>query len=350
MSSAYKEEVLKEINKFRANPKSLQHQCGVVRTGLSRLKPNDPFLNQIDDFVNELETQKPLPTLEFNEALSASAQKLLPSFRGNESFKKYRKRTELKGIVPDRYMDADPAMVAADGPDTPVNILTMILLDKNDIMKDGKNILMDPKLTQIGIGHEVYEGDDNIIILFASRYITDEPTYELPEGDLSELKKAFDILDTSGNQILDMDEVMEAMEEMKFDQTDPALFEIFDELADKKTCSWPKFAYFANKRMTTRSKPKGLDTIRELFIDNPNKSEIDSKTLKKLCDEIGYNLTEQEIRDILRVCAENHEEITPEEFNNYMYEEKAEEESPKKVEVVKTVTKVTVSTVKKVRK
>ena len=89
----------------------------------------------------------------------------------------------------------------------------------------------------------------------------------MPEGDLSELKKAFDILDTEGNQVLNMNAVMEVIDEIQFDKTDPTLCSIFDELAQKDTCSWPKFAYFANKRMTNRSTDEGLQTIDNLFID-----------------------------------------------------------------------------------
>ena len=45
MTSRFAENVIKELNKFRANPKSIQHQCEVIRKGFSRIKAGDPFLN-----------------------------------------------------------------------------------------------------------------------------------------------------------------------------------------------------------------------------------------------------------------------------------------------------------------
>lgn len=346
MTSKFAQGVLKELNTFRANPQSIIHQCEVIRTGFSRLRPNDPFLGEIDNFVQSLKSKKPLPTLELNDALCTAAQKLLPSFRGSPAFTKYRKDSDMKGIVPDRYMQADPAMTADDGPDEPVNVLTKILLDKTDVLKEGRNILMDPKYTQVGIGHEIFEEENMIILIYASRYITDEPVFELPSGDLSELKKAFDCLDTSGNQILDMREIMNNMEEMGFDKTDPALIDIFDELAQKDTCSWPKFAYYANKRMTDRATDDGLATIFNLFIDNPNKNTITFQTFKRIADEIDSGLTEQQLRDILKASTANGNEITFEEFKEYMYRPEEEEEE----EGVRTVVKKEVVIKKEVKK
>ena len=42
-------------------------------------------------------------------------------------------------------------MVADDGADDPINVLTKILLDKQDRYKEGRDILCDSKFTQVGI-------------------------------------------------------------------------------------------------------------------------------------------------------------------------------------------------------
>ncbi len=335
--SKFAKELLNEINNFRKNPQSIEHQCDLARKGLSRLRANDPFLDEIDRFIKELKSKKPVPQLELNEVLCEAAKAQLPNFRGKPSFAKYRRADNLKGIVPDYYMVAAPAMLADDGADEPINVLTKILLDKTDLVKEGRNIILDQSFTQIGIGHEIFEDENMVIILLATRFVADEPEYELPDGDLSELKKAFDILDTKGTEILDMKLVMETMQEMKFEETDPVLFDIFDEISNKDTCSWPKFAYFANRRMTDRSSEDGLRDIFELFIDDPKKQTITFQTFKKICDEIDCGLTEQELKDILVASTENGNEITFDEFYKYMHEEGGEdkkepkqEKSPKK--------------------
>ena len=318
MTSRFAESVIKELNKFRANPKSIQHQCELIRKGFSRIKSGDPFLNEIDHFVKSLDTMKQLPSVEYNEVLSNAAKKELPNFRGKASYKKYRRTDDIGGIVPDYYKVAKPAMVADDGADEPINVLTKILLDKQDRFKEGRDILCDPRFTQVGIAHEIFDEDNMVILIFATDYVEDEPEYELPSGDLSELKKAFDILDVEGKQKLNMKQIMKTLEEMQFFKTNPTLYSIIKDLSDREKCSWPKFASFVNARMTDRETKDGLNTIFNLFIDDPNKGTITFETFKKICNEIDCGLSEQELYDILKASTANGEEITFKEFQEYM--------------------------------
>ena len=318
MTTKFAQSVLTELNKFRKSPKSIQHQCEVIRKGFSRIKAGDPFLNDIDYFVKELDTMEQLPILEFNEILSEAAKRELPSFRGNKGYQKYRRSDCIKGIVPEYYLVASPAMAADEGADDPINVLTKILLDKQDRLKEGRDILCDPKFTQIGIAHEIFDQENMIIMIFATEYVPEETKFEIPFGNISELKKAFDILDEDGTEILKMNEIMNTLNEMEFNRTDPTLYSIFKDLSNRDKCSWPKFAYYANVRMTDRETREGLLTIFNLFIDDPKKNIITFETLKKICNEIEFGLSDRQLKDILRRATLNGNEITFEEFEKYM--------------------------------
>jgi Ca2+-binding EF-hand superfamily protein len=318
MTSIFAENVIKELNKFRSNPKSIQHQCELIRKGFSRIRAGDPFLNDIDYFLKSLETMKQLPTVEYNEVLSAAAKKELPNFRGKASYKKYRRTDDIRGIIPDHYLVAKPAMVADDGADDPINVLTKILLDKQDRFKEGRDILCDSKFTQVGIAHEVFDEENMVILIFATEYVEDEPEYELPSGDLTELKKAFDILDIEGKQKLNTKQVMKTIEDMQLYKTDPTLYSIFKDLCDKEKCSWQKYAKIVNERMTDRETKEGLNTIFNLFIDDPEQGTISFEAFKKLCNEIDCGLSEKELFDILKASTSNGNEITFKEFQDYM--------------------------------
>ena len=318
MTSKFAESVIKELNKFRTNPKSIQHPCELIRKGFSRIKAGDPFLNEIDAFVKGLDTMKQLPPVEYNEVLSNAARKELPNFRGKSSYQKYRRTDAIKGIIPDYYLKAKPAMVADDGADDPINVLTKILLDKQDRYKEGRDILCDSKFTQVGIAHEVFDEENMVILIFATEYIEDEPKYDLPDGDLSELKKAFDIMDTEGKQKLNMKQVMNTLDNMQFFKTDPTLYSIFKDLSDRDTCSWPKFANIVNARMTDRETKEGLSTIFNLFIDDPDKNTMTLETFKKICSEIDCGISEHQLVDILKASTINGSELTFKEFGEYM--------------------------------
>ena len=172
--SNFAQEVIKEINKFRGNPKSMQHRCELIRKGLSRLRGDDPFLKDIDSFVSELKSIKPLPQLKYNVSLSESAKKELPNFRGSESYQKIKRGNDIKGIVPDYYLVASPALVADDGADEPVNVLTKTLLNKLDKNKEGRAIICDPKFTEVGAAHEVFDEENMVILIFATKHVEPE--------------------------------------------------------------------------------------------------------------------------------------------------------------------------------
>ena len=318
MTSRFAENVIKELNKFRANPKSIQHQCELIRKGFSRIRAGDPFLNDIDYFLKSLDTMKQMSPLEYNEVLSNCAKKELPNFRGKPSYKKYRRTDDIKGIIPEFYMVAKPALAADDGADEPINVLTKILLDKQDRFKEGRDILCDPKFTQIGIAHEVFDEENMVILIFATQYVEDEPQYELPNGDLTELKKAFDILDVEGKEKINIKEMMKTLDEMQFFKTNPTLYSIFKDLADREKCSWPKFAKFVNARMTDRETKEGLNTIFNLFIDDPEKGTISFDTFKKICNEMDCGLSEKELYEVVKAATNNGDEITFKEFQEYM--------------------------------
>ena len=318
MSSPFAQSVFIELNKFRSSPKSIQHQCELVRKGFSRIRAGDPFLNEIDFFLKQLDSMQTLPTLEFNEILSEAAKRELPSFRGKRGYLKYRRSNNIKGIVPEYYLVASPALAADDGADDPINVLTKILLDKQDRLKEGRDILCDPKFTQVGIAHEVYDDENMIIMIFAREFISDEPKFELPFGNITELKKAFDILDVDEKEVLNMNEIMEVLEEIQFYKTDPTLYNIIKELSDKEKCSWPKFAYYVNMKMTDRQSREGLKTIFNLFIDNPDKGTITFDTFKKICKEIECEFSEKQLKEIFEIAASNGMEITFKEFEEYM--------------------------------
>ena len=315
MVTRFGEEVLKELNKFRSNPKSIQHQCEVVRKGLSRLSSHDPFLNEIDSFVQSLNSMKQLPSLEFNEELSNAARNELPNFRGREFYQKYRRMNAMNKIVPEHYLTTNIAMVADDGADAPVNVLTKILLDKQDKLKNGRNILCDPKFTQVGIAHEIFEEDNMVILIFADKCVEEQiEEYYLPEGDLSELKKVFDIFDVDGNEKLNIKEILENIDE----KDDPFLYQIFKDVSDREKCSWPKFAHFANIRLTERDTKEGLRSIFDLFIDDPKKNSISFEIFRKICHEFDSGLSEKQLLDIFQNSTKNGKEITFNEFQEIM--------------------------------
>ena len=57
------------------------------------------------------------------------------------------------------------------------NILNKIILDKQDILKEGRDILCSPNFPKNGIAHEIYDEENRIIMIFVIESVPDEPKF-----------------------------------------------------------------------------------------------------------------------------------------------------------------------------
>jgi Ca2+-binding EF-hand superfamily protein len=328
MSSTFAKEVISQINEFRQNPEYVSKNCELFRLGLSRLNKNDPFLKVIDQFIKDISTMQSLPTLSVNQTLSKSAAEQMINFLDDEDYIMYQSGSSLSGKVSDAYLKEDPVLIACENVDEPINVLIETLLNKNDSSNLGLHVLTDPSYTQIGIEYKQMEGSNFVVMIFAKREVRvlkaarsskiEDGKEEVPEGDLTELKQAFDLFDYEGNEVIKTEETLQAMKAMNFENTNPVLYEIINELSDKPTVSWAKFSSHVVGRMTNRRDEDGLRTIFDLFIDNPKLGTITFDTFKKICRELGENLSESEMKHILSNTTENGNEINFSDFCQYM--------------------------------
>ncbi len=193
-----------------------------------------------------------------------------------------------------------------------------LLLNKSDKEKKGRKILCTPEYTQIGIASRESEGENYYVILFANNDSIEEGDPQLPPGDLTDLKKAFDLFDHDGSQKIRIQECLEGMKSVNFDQTNPILYDIIRDLEGEEWCSWPKFAFHVYSCITDRNTDEGLRTLFDLFIDDPNKDTITFDTFKRICNEVGENMSDEEMKNILEITTQSGNDINFEDFCQYM--------------------------------
>ena len=73
--------VLTELNKFRENPLSVEKRLQSFKLGLSRLRANDPFIKEIENFIRDLGSLRKNPPFELNDTLCDAAQSQLDEKR-----------------------------------------------------------------------------------------------------------------------------------------------------------------------------------------------------------------------------------------------------------------------------
>ena len=196
MTDKFEKEVISEINSFRENPRSIQHQIEVLQKGISRLRSNDPFLKEIDDFIQSIERIPKMKLLVLNKTLCQVAREEVKKYIRNESdYNPYLTGAQMKGIVPSGFLEQNAALIADSGADEAETVVPKLLLNKVDKERKGRKILCTPEYTQIGIASRESEGENYYVIIFANDDSVEEGDPQLPPGDLTELKQAFDLFD-----------------------------------------------------------------------------------------------------------------------------------------------------------
>ena len=319
MTDKFEKAIISEINSFRENPRSIQHQIEVLQKGISRLRANDPFLKEIDDFIHSINSIPKMAPLVINKTLSEIAREEVKKYIRNESsYNPYLTGAQMKGIVPSGFLEQNAALIADSGADEAETVVPKLLLNKTDKEKKGRKILCTPEYTQIGIASRESEGENYYIIILANEDYKDEGEPQLPGGDLTELKQAFDLYDHDGTQKIRIKECLEGMKSVDFDKTNPILYDIIRDLEGEEWCSWPKFASHVYNCITDRNTDEGLRTLFDLFIDDPNKDTITFDTFKRICNEVGENMSDEEMKNILEITTQSGNDINFEDFCQYM--------------------------------
>ena len=319
MSMKFEKEILSELNSFRDNPKSIQHQIEVLAKGISRLRPKDPFLKEIDDFILTIERIPKMSQVYLNRTLCQVARDEVKKYSRNDStYIPYLTGNQLKGIVPGGFLNENAALIADSGADEAETVVPKLLLNKMDKEKKGRKILCTPEYTQVGIASTEFEGENYYVLLLANNDVEETGEPELPNVDLSELKQAFDLFDHDGSQKIRIKECLEGMKAVDFDKTNPILFDIIKDLEENEWCSWPKFAFHVYSCITDRNTDEGLRTLFDLFIDDPEKDTINLDTFRRICQEVGENMSDEELRNILEITTQSGNDISFDDFCQYM--------------------------------
>ena len=139
MSDQFEKDILSNVNSFRINPQSIQHQIEVLHRGIGRFKPNDPFLLEIEAFLKTLPTIQKMNPVVINKDLCNIASSEVKKYAKDEkNYNPYRIGKELEGIVPENYIAEYPALIADNGADEAETIVPKLLLNRLDEAKKGR--------------------------------------------------------------------------------------------------------------------------------------------------------------------------------------------------------------------
>lgn len=127
------------------------------------------------------------------------------------------------------------------------------------------------------------------------------PKYNVSKQEIIEIKKAFDIFDTDGSGSIDPKELAEAFSEMGMNTNNKLIYQILAEL-DKDgsgVIDFEEFMKMAIVRTEFKPSKKELMKIFKIF-DVSKKGRISQADLKKIADELGQEMTDEELRKMIK--------------------------------------------------
>ncbi|MCQ2816752.1 MAG: EF-hand domain-containing protein [archaeon] len=141
--------------------------------------------------------------------------------------------------------------------------------------------------------------------------------------EIDEIHQAFELFDTNGTGMIDPKELKAAMQSLGFDTKNPTIYELIADLdtpeAEKNGgISFDTFIDAINSKLGDKESKEGIRRIFALFIDDPNEDTITLNSLKKIARELGENMSNEELKDMLERASQNGTELTFEEFYDIM--------------------------------
>ena len=318
----FTDQIISEINKFRINPKSIQQRIQLFKLGLSRLRSNDPFLKEIDTFISDINKMFPMRPLHKNETLTKIAKNEIEIFIKNENlYEKFIYGNNLKGIIPDYYLNENCCLISDFGFDEPASLVNKLLLNKIDKEKLGRKFLTKSKYTQIGIANAVKNSENYIIIILAENQAKMRSNIPLPEGDLTELKQAFDFFDIYKRGEIYPKIIFENLIELGYHKTNPQLVDIIQGFLindNNDIIDFPIFANYIVNVINDKITNDGLRIIFELFVDDIEKDTISILNMKKILYELQDQNGINELNHILNIKNNNNARLNFNQFYHYM--------------------------------
>merc|ERR1711976_222334 len=145
----------------------------------------------------------------------------------------------------------------------------------------------------------------------------------LSQDEVDEIKQAFDLFDTNGNGRIDPKELKAAMQSLGFDNKNPTIFQLIAELdtneaAKRGGIDFDTFVEAINNKLGDKETKEGIRRIFDLFIDDPNSDTITLASLRRIARELGEQMANEELKDMLERASSNGTELTFDEFYDIM--------------------------------
>ena len=144
--------------------------------------------------------------------------------------------------------------------------------------------------------------------------------YELSIDQEKKLKRVFKVYeDRSG--IAKLGDILEGMREAGINEKNPLAYDLISQLNTgdfKNGIKFEELISEINKKLADPNSEESIERLFQYFIQNSNRDKITVEELKRLADEIGEDISDDQAQRIMNKVAKNGKDLDFDEFYNIM--------------------------------
>ena len=143
----------------------------------------------------------------------------------------------------------------------------------------------------------------------------------LSRKELGAVKKMFRLFQDH-NGTIDPHEVITSMQTLRLNEKSPIIYDLFAEFDtpenSKNRLDYEEFVDILSQKLSDKDSQKSIERVYEAFLGESNKDTIDFDVIKKVAQDVGDDITDEQIRAMLEKKAKNGKDMTFEEFYEVM--------------------------------
>ena len=144
--------------------------------------------------------------------------------------------------------------------------------------------------------------------------------FELNEEQVRRIRRVFNIYaDRSG--IAKPSDILEGMREAGVDEKNPVVYDLisqFDSGDYKNGITFDQLIEEIDKKLADRESEEAIERIFQYYLEGPNKQTINAQDIKRLANEIGEDMDDDQAKRIFNKISKNGNELTFDEFYTVM--------------------------------
>ena len=139
----------------------------------------------------------------------------------------------------------------------------------------------------------------------------------LSRKELGAVKKLFRLYQDR-NGTIDPHEIVTSMQTLKLNEKSPVIYELFEEFDtpenSKNRLDYDEFVELLNEKLSDKDSQKAIARVYEVFLGDSPSETLSFEAIKKVVEDVGDDMTDTQIRELLERATQNGKDMTYEEF------------------------------------